>query len=71
MTLGLDCSDPYSLFNNPLFSDITIKQTWKGASKEYYAHKAILSINSRWFHNAFTGNFAVRTSIHHGPTISD
>jgi hypothetical protein len=48
--------DP-SLFNNPRLSDIKIKQIYKGVTREYYAHKAVLSCQSAFFMNAFTGHF--------------
>ncbi|KAF3009938.1 hypothetical protein E8E13_011078 [Curvularia kusanoi] len=45
------------LFNSPTFSDIVIKQIYKGKAREYYAHKAILCVESSYFRKAFTGNF--------------
>ena len=52
-----------SLFNNPVLSDVTIKQIYKGKVREYHAHKAILCADSSYFLKAFTGNFRVgRTS---------
>lgn len=48
-----------SLFNNPILSDVTIKQIYKGKVREYRAHKAILCADSSYFHKAFTGNFRV------------
>ncbi|KAJ4370205.1 hypothetical protein N0V86_008941 [Didymella sp. IMI 355093] len=46
------------LINNPTLSDVTIKQiSIDGTIREYYAHKAVLCMESRFFHKAFTGNF--------------
>jgi hypothetical protein len=53
----------YSLFNNPLLSDVKIRQIYKGKVTEYHAHKAVLCLPSAWFRNAFTGNFKVRDSL--------
>jgi hypothetical protein len=36
-----------------------IKQTYKGKSCEFHAHKAILYAQSSYFMKAFTGNFKV------------
>jgi hypothetical protein len=47
------------LFNNPLLSDITIRQTCNGVTKMYHAHRPILASHSDWFMRAFTGNFKV------------
>lgn len=49
------------LFNNSLLSDITIRQTYDGVTKEYFAHKAVLCVASGWFVKALTGNFQVCT----------
>ncbi|KAL1798859.1 hypothetical protein ACET3X_002896 [Alternaria dauci] len=46
-----------SLFNDPTLSDVKIRQVYKGQTKEYFAHKAILCAHSKWFLKAFTGNF--------------
>ncbi|KAL1592744.1 hypothetical protein SLS60_011160 [Paraconiothyrium brasiliense] len=46
-----------SLFNNPTLSDVKIKQIFKGKVREYHAHKQILARGSKFFLNAFTGNF--------------
>ncbi|EAT76497.1 hypothetical protein SNOG_16125 [Parastagonospora nodorum SN15] len=51
-------SEP-SLFDNELFSDVTIRQTHCGSMKEYHAHKAVLRSGSQWFTRALTGNFQV------------
>ncbi|KAI4638712.1 hypothetical protein J4E93_009740 [Alternaria ventricosa] len=45
------------LFNNPALSDVKIKQIHEGHTREYYAHKAVLCLESNYFLNAFTGNF--------------
>ncbi|KAI4938792.1 uncharacterized protein J4E92_000073 [Alternaria infectoria] len=45
------------LFNNPALSDVKIKQIHEGHTREYYAHKAVLCLESDYFLNAFTGNF--------------
>ncbi|KAG9204252.1 hypothetical protein G6514_001325 [Epicoccum nigrum] len=46
------------LYNNPLLSDVKIRQISRaGQVREYYAHKAILSGESRYFMAAFTGQF--------------
>lgn len=47
-------------FNNPTLSDVVIKQTYNGETREYYAHKAVLCMNSEYFLRAFTGDFMVR-----------
>ncbi|KAI4624429.1 hypothetical protein J4E83_004103 [Alternaria metachromatica] len=47
------------LFNNPALSDVKIKQIHKGQTREYYAHKAVLCLESKYFLNAFTGHFKV------------
>ena len=50
----------HRLFNNPLLSDVKIKQVSKnGHVREYYAHKAVLGADSHFFYKAFTGNFRV------------
>ncbi|KAI4710018.1 hypothetical protein J4E89_005250 [Alternaria sp. Ai002NY15] len=51
-----------SLFNDPILSDIKIRQIYKGETKEYFAHKAILSAHSKWFMRAFTGRFKEATA---------
>ncbi|KAF2123119.1 BTB/POZ protein [Lophiotrema nucula] len=51
-----------SLFNDPTFSDITIHQIYKGETRKYAAHKAILSMRSDYFKRAFTGNFKEATA---------
>ncbi|KAF1965185.1 hypothetical protein BU23DRAFT_575084 [Bimuria novae-zelandiae CBS 107.79] len=43
------------MFDNPLFSDIKIRQTRDGVTKEYHAHKAVLCAVSPWFLGLFTG----------------
>jgi hypothetical protein len=48
-----------SLFNDPLLSDVKIKQIHNGKTREYFAHKAILSAQSSYFLKAFTGSFKV------------
>ncbi|CAG5161995.1 uncharacterized protein ALTATR162_LOCUS6138 [Alternaria atra] len=50
-----------SLFNDPILSDVKIRQIYKGKTKEYFAHKANLSAHSKWFLKAFTGNFKEAT----------
>ncbi|KAH6625368.1 hypothetical protein C7974DRAFT_276648, partial [Boeremia exigua] len=46
------------LFNNPILSDVKMKQISKdGQVRDYYAHKAVLSAGSQYFFNAFTGSF--------------
>ncbi|CAN9202243.1 unnamed protein product [Alternaria alternata] len=45
------------LFNNPALSDVKIKQVYEGQTREYYAHKAVLCLESGYFLNAFTGGF--------------
>lgn len=47
-------------FNNPSLSDVVIKQIYNGETREYYAHKAVLCMNSEYFIRAFTGEFMVR-----------
>ena len=48
------------LYNNPLLSDVKIKQVSKnGQIREYHAHKAVLGADSHFFYKAFTGNFRV------------
>lgn len=55
----------HRLYNNPLLSDIKIRQVSKnGQVREYHAHKAILSADSRFFYKAFTGNFRVSARLH-------
>ncbi|KAF2821942.1 hypothetical protein CC86DRAFT_263419, partial [Ophiobolus disseminans] len=53
------------LFNNPTLSDVKIKQIFKSQVREYYAHKAILCMESEYFMNMFAGGFkeAVEGSI--------
>jgi len=53
------------LFNDPILSDIKIRQIYKGETKEYFAHKAILSAHSKWFMRAFTGRFKVEGLLSH------
>ncbi|KAF2821944.1 hypothetical protein CC86DRAFT_301372, partial [Ophiobolus disseminans] len=48
------------LFNDSLFSDLTIHQISKGITKSYPSHKAILCPGSGWFKKALTGNFKVQ-----------
>jgi hypothetical protein len=48
-----------SLFNDPLLSDVKIKQIHDGKTREYFAHKAILSAQAPYFLKAFTGEFKV------------
>jgi hypothetical protein len=53
-------SPSHRLFNNPLLSDVNLKQVSKGGKvREYHAHKAVLGGDSRYFYKAFTGNFRV------------
>jgi hypothetical protein len=52
------------LFNNPVLSDVKIKQISNGRTQEYFAHRAILCNDSDYFMKAFTGNFKVR--VHPG-----
>ncbi|KAF2278773.1 uncharacterized protein EI97DRAFT_465179 [Westerdykella ornata] len=59
---GVRDTDINPLFNNACFSDVTIRQTCHGASREYYGHKAVLASQSRWFYNAFFGNFKEATA---------
>ena len=47
------------LYNDPTFSDIKIRQIYKGQVKEYAAHKAVLCAHSGWFMAALTGRFKV------------
>jgi hypothetical protein len=61
----------FRLFNNPVLSDVTIRQTFKGVSKEYHAHKQILSNQSDWFLKAFTGKFKVKHISIHWPSMPD
>ncbi|KAJ4351244.1 uncharacterized protein N0V89_006583 [Didymosphaeria variabile] len=37
------------MFNNPLYSDVIIRHTHGGVTRQYHAHKAILSAGSPWF----------------------
>ncbi|KAF2452022.1 hypothetical protein P171DRAFT_16702 [Karstenula rhodostoma CBS 690.94] len=46
-----------SLFNNPAFSNVKIKLHYNGSVHEYHAHTMILASGSRFFLNAFTGQF--------------
>ncbi|KAI4934749.1 hypothetical protein J4E85_002607 [Alternaria conjuncta] len=46
-----------TLYNDPTFSDIKIRQIYKGKVKEYSAHKAVLCAHSGWFMAALTGRF--------------
>ncbi|USP78078.1 hypothetical protein yc1106_05352 [Curvularia clavata] len=46
-----------TLYQDPTFSDITIRQTFQGKHREYLAHKAVLCNHSGWFMRALTGNF--------------
>ncbi|KAI4690239.1 uncharacterized protein J4E84_004423 [Alternaria hordeiaustralica] len=46
-----------TLYNDPTFSDIKIRQIYKGKVKEYWAHKAVLCAHSGWFMAALTGQF--------------
>jgi hypothetical protein len=48
-----------SLFNNPLLSDVKIRQHYKGKVKEYFAHKTVLCAHSQYFMNTFSGSFKV------------
>ncbi|KAH7091930.1 hypothetical protein FB567DRAFT_434637 [Paraphoma chrysanthemicola] len=45
------------LFNNPSLSDIKIKQVNNSQVREYYAHRAVLCMESEYFLHIFTGNF--------------
>ncbi|KAF2658688.1 hypothetical protein K491DRAFT_562333, partial [Lophiostoma macrostomum CBS 122681] len=49
------------LFNNPLFSDVTIRQIYRSKVKEYHAHKAILCFHSTWFLKELTGKYKETT----------
>jgi hypothetical protein len=42
------------LFNDPTISDIKLKHTHNGRTREYYAHKAILYFQSTYFLDVFT-----------------
>ncbi|KAF1965186.1 hypothetical protein BU23DRAFT_604351 [Bimuria novae-zelandiae CBS 107.79] len=52
------------MFNNPMYSDVMIRQTHEGSTKEYYAHKAVLSAGSPWF-------FDLLTNVHNGEDAID
>jgi hypothetical protein len=53
------------LFKNPTLSDVTVKQiSTYGTVREYYTHKMVLCMESRFFHRAFRGNFKVRDILH-------
>ncbi|KAF3009939.1 hypothetical protein E8E13_011083 [Curvularia kusanoi] len=54
------------LFNNPLFSDVKIKQVCDGKVREYYAHKAILCAKNQYFLKLFTGDFKVGSTSPRG-----
>jgi len=47
-----------SFFNNPLFSDVIIKQKYQSEgrtqTREYYAHKAVLCMKSKFFLKQFS-----------------
>lgn len=43
-----------------MFSDIKVRNVYKGEVKEYYAHKAILCSQSKWFMKVLSGIFKVR-----------
>jgi hypothetical protein len=47
----------YRLYNDPTFSDVKIRQIYKGKVTEYAAHKAVLCAHSGWFMTALTGRF--------------
>ncbi|KAJ4409251.1 hypothetical protein N0V91_002607 [Didymella pomorum] len=48
------------LFKNPTLSDVTVKQiSTYGTVREYYTHKMVLCMESRFFHRAFRGNFKI------------
>ncbi|KAF2269737.1 hypothetical protein CC78DRAFT_539669 [Lojkania enalia] len=49
------------LFNDPTRSDVKIRQVYNGQAREYIAHRQILCGQSRFFKNAFTGNFKEAT----------
>lgn len=51
------------MFNNPILSDVKIKQVYEGKMREYHAHKALLCLASGYFLNAFTGGFKVRKCL--------
>ncbi|KAI4639676.1 hypothetical protein J4E93_009030 [Alternaria ventricosa] len=51
-----------TLYNDPTFSDIEIRQIYKGQVKEYDAHKAVLCAHSGWFMAALTGRFKEASS---------
>jgi hypothetical protein len=54
---------PCRLFNDPVLSDVKLKQiSSDGKVREYYAHKAILCFQSGYFMRAFTGSFKVGES---------
>ncbi|KAF2821943.1 hypothetical protein CC86DRAFT_410338 [Ophiobolus disseminans] len=46
-----------TLFNDPVLSDVKIKQTYDGRTREYHGHKAIPCFQSVYFMRAFTGSF--------------
>ncbi|KAI2480958.1 BTB/POZ domain protein [Pyrenophora tritici-repentis] len=46
-----------SLFNDPTFSDIKIRQIYKDKVTKYAAHKAVLCAHFSWFMTALTGPF--------------
>jgi hypothetical protein len=43
-----------------MLSDVILKQTCNGSTREYFAHKAVLCGQSAYFMKAFCGNFKVR-----------
>ncbi|KZM22069.1 uncharacterized protein EKO05_0007858 [Ascochyta rabiei] len=48
------------LFNDPAFSDVKIKHVYNGKVREYFAHRAVLCLESRYFLKMFKGSFKVR-----------
>lgn len=53
----------HRLFNDPTLSDVKIKQTYRGKTREYFAHKATLCGQSGYFMRAFTGGFKVSSRL--------
>ncbi|KAJ4364906.1 hypothetical protein N0V95_000552 [Ascochyta clinopodiicola] len=50
------------LFNNSAFSDVKIKHVYNGHVREYFAHKAVLCLESRYFLKMFEGGFKEATT---------
>jgi hypothetical protein len=58
------------LYNNPVLSDVKLKQTtFDGKTREYFAQNPTLCGQSKYFLKAFTGSFAVIIGI--GATQGD